>query len=531
MSIQQGLQFYNQKFIEVSEHFSEFIQARVMKQPNIWHDRIPRGAYKLFNGIEQKSNIFRGGLPVPEGLASWREVGKSRKPTETEIGFDNCNPGTPHTYTYAWETIQFSGYQDEWQSEPLCINDLKFVDYAKEQVGLVVKTGVDYGISMLENWNREMYVYQAILSKRGMVMATGALDFENAADDHYRFDYDPFATTTDVDGASVPYITFDADLDISTLNWDFLDYIRTSLAERAGEAAVGNEAGMPVFGLMLDLMDFEKMIKSDPALREDWRQAMPQKLIEGYGMGLKTYRGFALMHDARQMRFRVKSVGADGKVVATRVSPLKLGRVVTIGREPIPNPDYYRAEIGIGVIFMNDVLQNLFVPSVDNLGSGVVFGPAPGLTGEWQWINIKDPVSNILGESGYFYGRFQIFPKPLVHAFDCTVFAYRRCAHALSTNCAIETRADVGTGAVALSAAAASADFDDANNRVTVSLAALLAAGVGDPVTVKKADANSFTGYILSDAQAPKYVIGWKEGATHQPTAYTDFTTASTVTA
>ena len=40
--IMQGLEFYNQKFLEISEHFSEFIQARVLKQPNIWHDRIPR---------------------------------------------------------------------------------------------------------------------------------------------------------------------------------------------------------------------------------------------------------------------------------------------------------------------------------------------------------------------------------------------------------------------------------------------------------------------------------------------------------
>lgn len=529
--IMQGLEFYNQKFIEISEHFSEFIQARVLKQPNIWHDRIPRGAYKLFNGLEQKTNVFRGGLPVPEGLASWKPVGKSRKPTETEIGFDNCNPGTPHTYTYAWETIQYSGFQDEWQSEPICLNDLKFVDYAKEQLGLVVKAGVDYGISMLENWNREMYVYQAMLSNRGMVLATGALDFESTTSDHYRFSYDPFDTVADVDGNQVPYIKFDADLDISTLNWDFLDYLRVSLADRAGEAAIGNDSGMPVFGLMIDRQDFERYIKSDPELREDWRQAYPEKLIEGYNMALKPYRGFAIMHDARQMRFRIKGVGTDGKMIATRVSPLKAGRAVTIGNEPIGNPDYYKAEIGIGVIFMNDVLENLFVPSIDTLGSGTVFGPAPGLTGDWQWVNIKDPVSNILGESGYFYGRFQIFPKPLMHAFDCTVFAYKRCTTAISTKCAVESRADVGTGAVALAKAAAAGDFDDNLNRVTVELASLLAAGVGDAVTVKKANTDTFTGYILSDALAPKYVIGWVEGATNQPTAYTDFTTASTVTA
>ncbi len=529
MAIQQGLEFYNQKFLTVAEHFSEFIQARVTKQPNIWHDRIPRGAYQLFNGLEQKTNVFLGGLPVAEGLAHWKNVGLSRKPSDNEIGFDNCAPGNPHTYSYAWKTILFSGYQDEWQSEPICLSDLKFVDHAKQQLELVVRTGVDFGISMLENWNREMYVYQAMNANRGMVMATGALDFEGDA--RYRFSYDPFDTVADVDGVQKPYITFSADLDISTLNWDFLDYLRTNLAERAGETAVSNSGGMPIFGLMLDMMDFERYIKSDPALREDWRQAHPEKLIDGYNMALKEYRGFALMHDARQMRFRVKEVTADGKIVATRVSPMKAGNAVTIGNEPVANPEYYRAEIGIGVIFLNDVFQNLFVPSIDSLGSGTVFGPAPGLTGDWQWINIRDNSTNILGESGYFYGRFQIFPKPLMHALDCTVFAYRRCAHALSTGCAVEVRDDTGAGAVALASDAVAGDFDGTLNRVTVNLSSLLAAGVGDAVTVKKANADSFTGYILSDALAPQYVLGWKEGATNEPSAYTDFTTATTVTA
>lgn len=529
MAIMQGLEFYNEKFITLAEHWDEFIMARSLKNPNVWHDRIPRGSYAPFSGLEQQSNIFRGGLPVQAGLSTWKAIGNSRKPTENEIGYDACNPGTPHTYSYAWETVKYSGYQDEWQSEPVCINDLKFVDYAKDQLALVVRTGVDYGISILENWNREMYVYQAMLSNRGMVMSTGALSFESDA--AYRFSYDPFLKVADADGAQVPYIKFSADLDISTLNWDFLDYLRTSLAERAGEAAIGNEAGMPIFGLMIDLIDFERYIKSDDALREDWRQAQPTKLIEGYNMGVKVYRGYALMHDPRQMRFRVKQVDTDGNIVATRVLPLKAGRAVTIGNVPEPNPAYYQAEIGIGVIFMNDVLQNLFVPSLDNLGSGMTFGPSPGLTGDWKWINILDPVSNVLGETGYFYGRFQIFPKPLLFSFECTVFAYRRCAHALRTKCAVESHDDVGTGAIALKAAAVAGDFDGTNNRITVTLASLLGAGVGDAVTVTKADAAAFTGYVLSDALAPQYVLGWVEGASNQPTAYTDFTTAATVLA
>jgi hypothetical protein len=525
MPIAQGLAYYNQKFITLAEHYDNFIMAATMKNPNVWHDRIARGAYQNFSGLEQKSNIYRGGLPVQAGLSTWKSLSQSRKPTETDIGFDNCNPRTPQRYTYAWESVLYTGYEDSWQSEPICVNDLQMVDYATEQLGLIIKTGVDYGISMLENWNREMYVYQAAQASRTMVMSEGALEFEdNSA---YRFTYNPFLTTTDVDGASVPYITFPANLKISTLNWDYLDYLRTSLADRAGEAAIGNDAGMPIFGLMIDLIDFEKYIKSNDELREDWRQAQPSMLIKGYSMGMKTYRGFALMHDPRQMRFRIKGVGTDGNVTATRVLPLKAGRAVTIGNVPEPNPDYFRAEIGIGVIFMNDVLMNLFVTPLSTLGSGTSFGASPGLTGDWKWINTQDNSTNILGESGYFFGRFKIFPKPLIHSFDATVFAYKRCTQTKALACDITTDASVGVGAIALAADAVAGDFDGTLNRVTVTLSKLLGVGVGEAVTVEKVGGTSFAGTVLSDALAPKYVIGWVEGATNQPTAYTDFTAAA----
>jgi hypothetical protein len=524
-----GLEHYNDKMNTLAEHWDDFISARTMKNPNVWHDRIPRGSYALFNGLEQKTNIYRGGLPVQAGLSTWNDIGLSRKPDVDDPGYDNCAMGTPHTYSYAWETVQYTGFQDEWQSEPVCLSDMKFIDFAKDQLNLIVRTGVEYGISMLENWNREQYVLQAALSNRTMVMAEGSLEFEDDAT--YRFAYDPFAVTTDVDGESVPFITMNAELNMSTLNWDYLDYLRTTLADRAGEAALGVESGMPIFGLMIDLIDFEKMIKTDADLRADWREAMPRALIDGYSMGMKMYRGFALIHDSRQMRFRVRNIDATtGDLVATRVLPLRAGRAATIGNVPEPNPAYYRAEVGIGVIFMNDVIQNLFVPSIDNLGSGMSFGPAPGLTGEWRWMNIRDNVSNQLGETGYFYGRFQIFPKPLLFAHDCTVFAYRRCPQALRTVCAVETSTGVvaAGAAVALSQNAVAADFDLTNRQVTLTLVSKLPAGVHDAVTVDHAAGGNDTPMqLISDALAPKYVFAWADGASNAPTAFTDFTTAN----
>ncbi len=531
MPVMQGLQYYNQKFNVMAEHWDDFLMERVMKNPNIWHDRIPREAYELFSGLEHKMNIFRGGLPVQAGLNTWREIGLSRKPSAGDAGFDNCAPGTPHTYDYAWETMVYKGYTDQWQSEPICVEDMKYVDYAREQLAMVVRTGVDYGISILENWNREKYLQFASLANRTMILADGALDFEGSST--YRFSYDPFLTTTDEDGESVPYITYAPNIKISTLNFAYLDYLRTTMSERCGEAAVAQDGGMPVFGLMIDILDFERMVQADEKLHEEFLYTDASALIDGYSLGMRRFRGFALMHDKRQARFRPLGVNAAGQMVATRVKPLKAGRAVTIGNVPEPNPDYYRAPLGIGVIFMNDVFVNRFVPSISDLGGGMKFGPAPGLTGQWQWINIPDPVTNMLGEHGFFYGRFQIFPKPLTFSNDTTVFLYARCPHAWATECEINSLDDTVTGASAVSVAsdAVSADFDATNHRFTLTLASKVDLSVNEAVTVKKAGGDSFAATVLDTALAPTYVFGWADGASNEPTAYTDFTAAnSTVT-
>lgn len=525
MAIMQGLQYYNDKMLTLAEHWDSFIMDRTLKNPNIWHDRIPRGAYELYSGLTQKSNIYRGGLPVQAGLATWRKIGLSRKPNGADPGFDNCAPGTPHTYSYAWETIETEGFTDEWQSEPVCLEDLKYVDYAKEQLALVVRSGVEYGVSILENWNREMYLYYANRAGRCVVMTEGSLEFEDNAT--YRFSYNPFLSTTDVDGDTVPYLTVDPTLKISTLNWGLLDYLRTSLADKAGEAAIAKDSGMPVFGLMIDKIDFERFILTDDKLRDDFRYAQPQSLIKGYDFGMRVYRGLALIHDARQARFRFKTIDAtSGLAVYTRIKPLRLGRTVTIGQVPEPNPQYYRGELAIGVIFLNDVFTNLFVPSIDSLGSGTKFGPAPGLTGEWKWMNIQDNDQNKLGNTGNFYGRFQIYPKPLMFSSETTTFLYRRCPQQVTSVCAVNTGAE--TGAVAVAANAVAADISIANRTVTATLASKIAAGMGAAVTFTNGR-GACAMRVVSDALAPKYTFAWASGATNAPLAFGDITTSSTV--
>jgi hypothetical protein len=164
------------------------------------------------------------------------------------------------------------------------------------------------------------------------------------------------------------------------------------------------------------------------------------------------------------------------------------------------------------------VLINLFVPTLDTLGSGTYFGATPGLNGLWSWVNIRDNVTNQLGETGYFLGRYELYPKPLRFAQDCTVFAYRRCPQALRTKCAIESHSDTEDAATDVDVAvdAAAGDIDLVNRRVVLTLAKLLPAGPGDPVTFTLDDeggndVTAASAVIADSSMAPTYTFAFED--------------------
>ena len=89
------------------------------------------------------------------------------------------------------------------------------------------------------------------------------------------------------------------------------------------------------------------------------------------------------------MRFKyVSDDGTDVKCV--RVKPMKLGKAVTIGNIPVADPAYVKAEVAVGVIFMNEIMQNLIPTAITNAGGGMTFGGSPGYEGTFKWINEYD---------------------------------------------------------------------------------------------------------------------------------------------
>ena len=505
------------KLVQMAEHYDKFIMAHELKNPSVWRDRLPKGVFELFNGTSQKSNIFRGSLGPQQGLSDWKAIGPSTKPSQSNPqGYDAC-AYTPQTYTWGIESVTFGGYETSWTSPVFCVKDLQYVDQAKEQLGLIVKAGSRITDDVKEVFNREQYVKAAVAARKAVVFVEGAIDY--LSNSNYSFAYDPSV----VDANGNTYITFSHSLlsSISSLNWTLLDQVRAFLADEAPDAAIGMDSGMPVYGLMLDVIDFEKMVYKDPELREDFRYAKPQQLIDGFNMGFKTYRGFALMHDPRQMRFKIKSTNGT-TVTATRVSPRKATRDGTIGKIPECNPDYLKAELAVGVIFMNDVIEILVPPTVNNLGSGMTFGPAPGFNGEWTWVNEYDRVYNPLREVGHFFARFQYYVKPLIHSNNATVFLYRRCPQVLSTGCAVEASSDAASTNVGLAADAVAADVDATNKTITLRLVSKLTGGVGDAVTVTDDTPTAHSAVIADASAAPTYVFASSSAFS----AYTNWTAA-----
>jgi hypothetical protein len=497
--------------LQFAEHFDEFIVDHQMESPTIFQ-RIPYGVFKLFNGLDAKTNIYRGTLGPQSGLTNWTAISPTKKSVVGTPGFELCSY-RPQTYTWGVDTVTFGGYRSSWTSPVFDICALKFVDYAKEQLAMIVASGSRVVDDSKEVFARENWVKAAVDGGKAFILAPGATDYDVTS---LRFSYNPYSSTE---------ITFPSSVlsRISTLNWTFLDQFRQYLSDQAPDAALSNAGGDLIYGLMIDTDDIERMVRADPELHEDFRYAMPQQLISGFNLGLKVYRRFALIPDRRQMRYTIKSNNGT-TVTLTRVEPRRATRQGTIGYIPETNPDYLLAPLAIGVIFMNKVIQILVPENVTNLGSGLVFGPSPGFNGEWKWINEYHPTDNPLHEVGHFFARFENYVKPLIYSNEATVFLYRRCTQTLQTGCLAEAQDSVAgsTEHVGVAANAVTGDVDATNYTLTVTLAKLLPGGVGAAVTTVADNATSLAAVISDDSQAPKYTFV----ATSAFQAYTQWTAA-----
>jgi len=181
------------------------------------------------------------------------------------------------------------------------------------------------------------------------------------------------------------------------------------------------------------------------------------------------------------------------------------------------------------VVFLNDVYRIRIPPKVDSLSGGTSFGPAPGFSGDWMWINYQSD-ANPYREIGYHGMRMAAFPKPLRYSTRAMAFAYRRCPQTWPTACVVGTDEPVAVGATTtLAVAAVATDLDSTNETFTAKLVKRLDGTIGSSVTITGADASEAVGVIVEDAAAPTYVFGFDSTEYAKLGVYSNLTTASTV--
>ena len=148
------------------------------------------------------------------------------------------------------------------------------------------------------------------------------------------------------------------------------------------------------------------------------RYARPSFLLEGYGT-ITGYKNFAHSHDLETPRFKVsETAGQLTRVFPYEFTPTTIGNATNISR------DYVTAPFELSIIFLKNVYKGL-VPENPTAVSGATFGGASNL-GTYKWINIEDKDTNLLGETGFMFARFNCAPEPLEQVDNALVLLHRR---------------------------------------------------------------------------------------------------------
>jgi hypothetical protein len=500
----------DKKLFQFAEHFDPVLVDWQYSLPSVIRDRIKMGTFKGGNGDQQTMNIFRGSLGPQSGLTGWEDVRPSSRTPEP--GYD-AGDWHPKTYSWGFEATTFTGLKTSWKSPNFSCYDWYTADLAREQLGLILASGAESVSADKETFCRETYMKLAADNGKFIVMADG-VGLNYLTGSAYKVSYNPRTNTQ---------VSFAAALlpSISTLSWAPIDLLRQHYQIACPGAGIKQESGMPVFAALTDLNEFESMVRNDPELREDVRYWQPQKLIEGFDMGFKTFRGIAISHDVSQARYRFDRIASDVAYLR-RIEPMIATKDGSIGKIPEANPEYQIAEYGSFVIFLNDAF-NLLVPDVLTNLAGMTFGPAPNYNGAWQWLNIQS-AENMFREHGFFVCRMIYYVKMLRYAQFAAMFLYRRTPQTLKAGGKAESgAADSST----TTAAPAETAYDDTLRTVKVTLAKRIAAQLGALVTVAT-PSGACSCYIAEDAEAPTYKLAWAAAnTTNKPVFATNAIIAS----
>lgn len=399
----------SQGFVDALENLDNVINRKFRKTPNVWRNRIKRGGYTLGKGLTTSIITHHAGMGDQAALTSWDTIQVS----DPDADYDACRYQAT-VVDSGFSRVDYTGYQTHRRTKNLCLNDIKWNWEFQQQVAAYFGFLADVTARIWETWGRENY----------LTFCT-AYVLSDAEADAVEVTYTP-RTSADV---TLPRVA------ISTLKWEYLEWYHQMLSLGAPEAALGMVDAFPTFGLVIHPKDWHDMIHQDAELREDYRNASAQTLLEHYGT-TRAYKGYMIIGDMEAPRWKVEEVTAT-TLVCRRLVPY-IQKPVTKGVRWVQNPEYVNGDIALGVIFLNDVYMTEVPPAGPAKVGPATFGTSPGLMGEFKWLNILDNETNPLGENGYYFARFQAFTKPLENHMEPICFFYKRCTQWSIGTCDVE---------------------------------------------------------------------------------------------
>ena len=323
---------------------------------------------------------------IPSGGAGWTAVAAGTAQATSAA----CNPN-PATISSRKTTQTATMSEYVAVSDPLCITELATAYNATEQVSEIKRNFSKNVLDLWEDRNRDTY-YDAIPDENKLVFSGNALVPGSGGD-------------------------FDTTAPDSQISQDALDYVRWKLQhDGAGEdGAYAKVDGEPIFLAIMSPEQKRALIKSDEAVRSDFRWADPQLLLKPFGIK-GSYAGFFHMIDLKAPRWnlvegaweRVPFYEANGSGVA------------------VVNPDYESAEYEDIVIFHKKVYKRLMAKPQSGYGSGANF-KAWDYAGEVQWLNFYDKECNRFGDQGYWAARLRAAYQSVIPQYGY-ILRVKRCS-------------------------------------------------------------------------------------------------------
>lgn len=164
------------------------------------------------------------------------------------------------------------------------------------------------------------------------------------------------------------------------------------------------EGGNPVLALFTDFNTDRDLIRQDPELRQDFRYARPEALIQSFGIA-RSWNNFKHVFNAYQPRYEI----VNGAYV--RVQQFKDPAATTKGKKREVNPAYQYATYADSIIVIPTVYTRRVPRPITNPGGRLKFDPV-NYMGEFEWLNIRDTKCNRHGNKGFFDAIFSSASDP-----------------------------------------------------------------------------------------------------------------------